>query len=184
MLATERELYAVRELAKATTTANEELAKVKQGHADKVAKQQMEHLAKVKQGHADKVAKQQMEHQAEVRELHSKISKMVEESSNENRKIQEAHMDEMRLVHERHTKEVRKIQEQQHSQMQQELGRHVEEVRRLQAEYKNQLKVLGLDSTRFPMVQRSWCTGGTLAAQKENIPMDTLQQQSSYGKVA
>merc|ERR1719229_1353817 len=152
-VAAQKELHALRELQQAQKAANDEMTK-----------------AKVQ--HAERVAKLQEEHQLEVRELHARISRMIEATSEENRRIQEAHMDEMRQMHERHTKEVRRIQEDHHSHMQQELLRHVEEVRKMQVEYRNQLKGLGVDMRHLQGTAIGGVGGGPIGwCGVSNVPM-------------
>mmetsp|Transcript_116370 Transcript_116370/g.290597 ORF Transcript_116370/g.290597 Transcript_116370/m.290597 type:complete len:177 (-) Transcript_116370:73-603(-) len=146
----QKELHALRELQSAQKAAQDEMARVKLTHTERVAKMTEEH-------------------QAEVRELNTRISKMIQATSEENRKLQEAHMDEMRQMHERHTKEVRRIQEDHHSHMSQELLRHVEEVRKLQVEYRNQLKNLGVDMRYLSTTNRGWCGMTNMAMAKDSV---------------
>jgi len=117
-------------------------------------------LADVKKAAQEKMAKVQADHFAEIKELHDKIARMVEATSEEQRRVEEEHTRALFELQEHHTEELRKVQVEHHNHMSQELVRHMEEVRRLQAEYHAQLKNMGVDmrKTALSVAEASkWC---------------------------
>mmetsp|Transcript_49472 Transcript_49472/g.105758 ORF Transcript_49472/g.105758 Transcript_49472/m.105758 type:complete len:172 (+) Transcript_49472:104-619(+) len=128
-------------------------------------------LGEMKAQQSFKITKMQEDQFAEIKELHVRIATMVEATSEERRKLEEKHTEELTQMQEQHTGEVRRLQQQHTQHMSAELKRHMEEVRRLQGEYYGQLKSMGGDmrTTAVSIANaRHWGPWGMLCAPQMN----------------
>lgn len=108
-------------------------------------KEALDELNKVRAANYTHIAKLQEDNRKEIYELHQKMSSLIQETTEEHRKMQESHVHDLRNLHEKQAKEVRRLQEEHHESISGELMRHFSETRRIQVEYRSHLRGLGMD---------------------------------------
>mmetsp|Transcript_4741 Transcript_4741/g.13860 ORF Transcript_4741/g.13860 Transcript_4741/m.13860 type:complete len:169 (+) Transcript_4741:59-565(+) len=126
-------------------------------------KTDLDEINRLKAANSAKYGETQQAHFKEMKDLRAKMATMIEESAETSKRTQQARMDEMRSMQDRHSKEVRRMQEEHTSNISKEFARHVEEVRKLEMDYRGQLRGLG-QWGRGLMGQGGCCsvTGGAM----------------------